>query len=245
MSMAAARFVSVSLLAYLVAATSPALSEGTLDKDELAALLPGVAIDHISDSPITGIYEIAVGTNVAYVSDDGRYLLQGELFDLDSSENLTERSRSRMRVDLLSGVPRDNTIAFGPAPEQTKHRVIVFTDIDCGYCRKLHQEIKQINDLGIEVQYLFFPRSGPGTESWKKAGNVWCAQNRNEALTTAKAGGDIAARKCAGTPVQAHYDLGQRVGVRGTPAIFSESGVQLGGYLPAEALLGRLDALDN
>ena len=240
-----ARSFSFILPAFLITGLASVGWADTLDKDELAAVLPGVAIDHIYDSPISGMYEIAVGTNVAYVSDDGKYLLQGELFDLDSSENLTERSRSRVRVDLLASVDLDSAIVFGVKDQPAKHRVIVFTDIDCGYCRKLHQEIKEINALGIEVEYLFYPRSGPGTESWSKAGNVWCADNRNEALTAAKAGGDVAARKCENTPVQAHYDLGQRVGVRGTPAIFSESGVQLGGYLPAEALLGRLDALEN
>ncbi len=242
--MAATMRLSLSLLSLAGMTLVPGYAD-TLDKDQLAALLPGVAVDHISNSPISGIYEIAVGTNVAYVSDDGRYLLQGELFDLDSSENLTERSRSRMRVDLLANVDPDSAIVFGPGAQEAKHRVVVFTDIDCGYCRKLHQEIQQIMDLGIEVQYLFFPRSGPGTESWSKAGNVWCADDRNQAMTTAKAGGDVPARKCENTPVQAHYDLGQRVGVRGTPAIYSESGAQLGGYLPAEALLGRLDALKD
>jgi thiol:disulfide interchange protein DsbC len=243
--MAESKFFSLTLVALAWAGVVPVVSADALDKDELAAVLPGVAIDHIADSPISGIYEIAVGTNVAYVSDDGKYLLQGELFDLDSSENLTELSRSKARVDLLASVDPDTMIVFGPEDKPAEHRVIIFTDIDCGYCRKLHQEIKEINALGIEVEYLFFPRSGPGTESWSKAGDVWCAQNRNEALTAAKAGSDVTARKCEGTPVQTHYDLGQRVGVRGTPAIFSESGVQLGGYLPAEALLGRLEALKN
>lgn len=242
--MAAARFLSVPIVALLTYTLVPAALSETLDKAQLAELLPGVAIDHISNSPIEGIYEIAVGANVAYVSDDGRYLLQGELFDLDSSENLTERSRSKARVDLLASIDSATMIVFAPQ-QPAKHRIMVFTDIDCGYCRKFHQEMQQINDLGIEVQYLFFPRSGPGTDSWGKAGNVWCADDRNHALTTAKAGGAVAARKCEGTPVQGHYDLGQRIGVRGTPAVYSESGVQLGGYLPAEALLGRLEALSE
>ena len=245
MIMTAARLVALPVLALSMAVFATDTRSEALDKDEVAGLLPGVAIDHISDSPITGVYEIAIGANVAYVSDDGRYLLQGELFDLDSSENLTERSRSRARVDLLAAVDSAQMIVFAPEDKPAKHQIMVFTDIDCGYCRKFHQEIQDVTDLGIQVQYLFFPRSGPGTESWSKAGNVWCADDPNEALTTAKAGGSVTARKCDGTPVQAHYDLGQQVGVRGTPAIFSASGVQLGGYLPAAALLGRLEALDE
>ena len=215
----------------------------SLTKAELADLLPGVGHDQVTDSPIGGVYEIAVGTNVAYVSDDGKYLLQGELYDLDSNENLTELRRSQVRMDLLSGLSEEGMIIFGPSQGKAKHSVVVFTDIDCGYCRKLHREIQQVNELGIEVKYVFFPRSGPGTESWQKAGNVWCSANRNAALTTAKAGGDVPASKCEGTPIQSQYDLGRQAGVRGTPAIFNEEGVQIGGYLPAEAMLGRLDAL--
>ena len=214
-----------------------------LSKAELADLLPGVDRDQVNDAPIGGLYEIAVGTSIAYVSNDGRYLLQGELYDLDSNENLTEQRRSQARMDLLSGLDQKSMIVFSPEPGKAKHSVLVFTDIDCGYCRKLHQEMAQLNGLGIEIRYVFFPRSGPGTESWQKAGNVWCAEDRNSAMTTAKRGGDVPASKCADTPVQSHYDLGRQAGVRGTPAIFTDQGVQIGGYLPAEAMLGRLDSL--
>ena len=215
-----------------------------LTKAQLADMLPGVAHEQVSDSPITGIYEVAIGTKVAYVSNDGRYLMQGELFDLDSNENLTETRRSAARVALLANLDDAQMIVFSPKQQPAKHSVLVFTDIDCGYCRRLHDEIEQINELGIEVRYAFYPRSGPGTVSWQKAGNVWCASDRNAALTRAKAGADVAAEKCEGTPVQSQYDLGQLAGVRGTPAIFTSSGEQIGGYLPAEAMLARLEALN-
>jgi thiol:disulfide interchange protein DsbC len=210
--------------------------------DQLADLLPGVEREQVSESPIHGIYEVAVGTQVAYVSDDGRYLLQGELFDLDSNENLTEQRRSQARVSVLSSLAADQMIVFSPDGQPVKHSIVVFTDIDCVYCRRLHQQIQQINDLGIEVRYAFYPRSGPGTVSWQKAGNVWCAEDRHTALTKAKAGADVPANKCENTPIQAQYDVGQMAGVRGTPAIFTLSGEQIGGYLPADAMLARLES---
>lgn len=212
-----------------------------MSMDQLADLLPGVDREQVSESPINGIYEVAVGTQVAYVSDDGRYLLQGELFDLDSNENLTEQRRSAARVSVLSNLDSEQMIVFTPEEQPAKHSIVVFTDIDCVYCRRLHQEIQEINALGIEVRYAFYPRSGPGTMSWQKAGNVWCAEDRRTALTKAKAGADVPANKCEGTPIQAQYDVGQMAGVRGTPAIFTLSGEQIGGYLPADAMLTRLE----
>ncbi len=234
--------VCATASAWVLMASAAEPGDG-LTKAQLAEMLPGVAQDQVSDSPISGIYEVAIGTKVAYVSDDGRYLMQGELFDLDSNENLTEQRRSAARVALLANLDDAQMIVFKPKQQPAKHSVLVFTDIDCVYCRRLHNEIEQINELGIEVRYAFYPRSGPGTVSWQKAGNVWCARDRNDALTRAKAGAEVAAEKCEGTPVQSQYDLGQLAGVRGTPAIFTLSGEQIGGYLPAEAMLARLEAL--
>lgn len=223
------------------AAVAGAQATNGMSIDQLADLLPGVDREQISVSPIAGIFEIAVGTQVAYVTDDGRYLLQGELFDLDSNENLTERRRSEARVSVLSNLDPQQLIVFSPEDKPAKHSIVVFTDIDCVYCRRLHDEIQRINELGIEVRYAFYPRSGPGTASWQKAGNVWCAEDRHTALTKAKAGAEVPARKCEDTPIQSQYDVGQMAGVRGTPAIFTLSGEQIGGYLPADAMLARLE----
>src|SRR5690606_17166613 len=113
--------------------------------------------------------------------------------------------------------------------------------IDCGYCRQFHREIDQVTAMGVEVRYLFFPRTGPNTESWTKADHVWCAPNHNAALTRAKLGGEVPDASCASTPVQEHYALGQRIGVRGTPAVFNEAGDLIGGYLPPAALARVLE----
>jgi thiol:disulfide interchange protein DsbC len=212
-----------------------------VNKDALAAKLSGVEAGDISDSPVAGVYEVAVGANVAYVTADGRYLLEGELYDLQTNKNLTEQTRATSRVALLNAVPRDKMIVFSPPNGEVKHTVTIFTDIDCGYCRQFHREIDQVTALGIEVHYLFYPRTGPDTESWFKADKVWCASDRNTALTRAKLGGSVPDATCAETPVAAHYDLGQQIGVRGTPAVFSASGELLGGYLPPATLAKRLE----
>lgn len=223
--------------------TAAIADEPAVSKQELAAKLNGVEASDITESPLPGVYQVTVGTQVAYITADGRYLIQGELYDLDSSRNLTEQSRAARRVDLLAGVDPDSMIVFSPKDGQVKHTVTVFTDVDCGYCRQFHREIDQVNALGIEVHYLSYPRTGRDTESWAKAENVWCASDRNEALTRAKLGGVVQENDCGDTPVADHFDLGHQVGVRGTPAIFSESGDYLGGYLPPATLAKQLDEL--
>lgn len=217
-----------------------------LSKEQIAAKLNGVEASHVGDSPVQGVYEVAIGSNVAYVTTDGRYLLQGELYDLQTNENLTELTRSSARVDVLADVDPDTMLVFSPEASQVKHTITIFTDVDCGYCRQFHREIDQVNALGIRVNYLSYPRTGPDTESWFKAERVWCADDRNDALTRAKAGGEMPDEAACGTnPVAMHFELGHQVGVRGTPAIYSANGDWLGGYLPPQALLERLDELSE
>ena len=212
-----------------------------LTKQELAGQLNGVAVEDISDAPIPGIYQVAVGANVAYVTKDGRYIIRGDIYDAETSANVSEETRARARATMLGSVDPEKMIVFKPAKGEVKHTITIFTDVDCGYCRQFHREIDKVNALGIEVHYLFFPRTGPNTESWTKADEVWCAPDRNSALTRAKLGGEIPNSADCATPVEDHYELGQRIGVRGTPAIFSESGELIGGYLPPATLAKVLD----
>jgi thiol:disulfide interchange protein DsbC len=132
-------------------------------------------------------------------------------------------------------------IVFGPENGEVKHTITIFTDVDCGYCRQFHREIAEVNALGIEVHYLFYPRTGRDSESWAKAEKVWCSADRNAALTRAKLGGSLPDATCEDSPVAAHYDLGRRVGLRGTPAIYSSTGEHLGGYLTPATLARVLD----
>jgi thiol:disulfide interchange protein DsbC len=216
---------------------------GALTKEQIAAKLNGVDPSAIKDSPLPGVYQVAVGSSVAYVTADGRYFIEGDIYDLKTNENLTEDTRSKTRAALLAGVSRDDMIVFSPKDGKVKHTITMFTDIDCGYCRQFHRDIDKVTALGIEVHYLFYPRTGPNTESWTKAEEVWCAKDRKSALTKAKLGGALPDAKCADNPVQADWDLGRQVGVRGTPAIFAENGALVGGYLPPKELEQRLDEI--
>lgn len=216
-------------------------SAQTLTKEQLASKLNGIEASDISDSPVPGIYQVAVGASVAYVTADGRYIIRGDIYDAETSANVTEETRAAARVEMLEAVDPKTMIVFKPANGQVKHTIHIFTDIDCGYCRQFHREIDKVTALGIEVHYLFYPRTGPDTESWAKADQVWCAPNRNTALTRAKLGGEIPEVPACSTPVEAQYELGRRIGVRGTPAIFSDTGELIGGYLPPATLAKVLD----
>lgn len=206
----------------------------------LAALVPDVKIERVGPAPMAGFQEVVAGGRVVYVSDDGAYLLQGTVFEIATRTDLSERARAGLRREALAELGPELRIVF--APDAPKHTVTVFTDIDCGYCRRMHQEMAQYNELGIAIEYLFFPRAGIGSESFEKAVSVWCADDRHQAMTEAKNGVEMPRRNCA-NPVTRDYDLGQRIGVEGTPAVYTEDGTQLGGYLPPRQLLQRLEQM--
>jgi thiol:disulfide interchange protein DsbC len=206
---------------------------------ELAAKIPGTTPDELRVSAIPGMYELVRGTDIAYVTSDGKYAISGDLYDLKGNDNLTEVRRRDIRLKLLATVPESDMLIFGP--RDPKYTVTVFTDVDCAYCRKLHSQIAEYNRLGVRVRYMFYPRSGPNTESWTKAEQVWCSTNRNEALTKAKLGEELKSPKnCGSSPVGRDYALGQQFDIRGTPAIVMNNGEMLGGYMPPLALVQHL-----
>jgi thiol:disulfide interchange protein DsbC len=219
-------------------------TDGAANNDDktawIAAQFPELDPDSVRPTPIPGIYEIMIGERVAYVSEDAKYMFQGDIYDLGTEENLTEQRRADARLDAIDAVGESNMIIFAP-DKPAEHTITVFTDLDCGYCRKLHREIAQYNAAGFRVRYLFFPRSGPNTESWAKADAVWCADDRNDALTRAKRGEVIESEDCGPTPTSQHYRLGQSFGIRGTPAIITDHGVLVPGYLPAAELKARIE----
>jgi len=218
---------------------APATAAAADPRVELASKIPGAKPDELRESPIPGIYELARGADIAYVTDDGKYAIAGDLYDVGSNSNLTEKSRRGERQRLIAAVPESQMVVF--APKDPKYTVTVFTDVDCGYCQKLHSQIGDYNRLGIKVRYMFYPRSGPNTESWTKAEEVWCSNNRGDALTRAKRGEPLTGPKhCAGSPVARQYALGQEMGVTGTPAIVLDSGEMLPGYLPPAMLAQHL-----
>jgi thiol:disulfide interchange protein DsbC len=202
--------------------------------------IPGATVDSIKPSLISGYREVALGTRVVYVSLDGKYLIQGALVQLDSRTNLTDASEARLRQGILAAVGDDRRIMFSPA--KPKYRVTVFTDLDCGYCRKLHSQIADYNRAGISVEYLMYPRAGLTSPTYAQAVSVWCSADRRKALTEAKLDRLPPPKTCT-NPVADDYKLGQRIGVDGTPAIYAADGNQLGGYLSPGDMIAKLDNL--
>ena len=203
-------------------------------------IVPKAKVDSVADAAVPGFYEVVLGGEIVYVSADAKYLFTGSVWDLGAKKDLTDMRKASLRKVALDKVPDAKRISYDA--KNPKHTVTVYTDIDCGYCRRLHQQMAQYNDAGISVDYLFFPRSGPNTESFQKAVNVWCAADRNDALTKAKNGEPVPAKECA-NPIAEQYELGMRIGVTGTPMIGAEDGTQVGGYLDPTQLVARLEAL--
>lgn len=220
--------------------SAPATVSAKLDLDAVRKKFPAINPDDISESPVSGWFEIDSGGQVLYISGDGNYAMRGDLIDLNTRVNLTDLRRNSARKNLLASIDTEDMIIFSPEGE-TRHSITVFTDVDCGYCRKLHQEMDSYHSEGIEVRYLFYPRSGPNTASWEKAVNVWCSDDRNEAMTQAKAGQRLSPQQCDAGLISTHFEAGRKVGLRGTPAIVSENGELISGYMPAKALVNRLE----
>ena len=209
----------------------------------LARVVPNVEIDSISPAPVKGLYEVLVGTQLMYVTGDGRYFIDGRIVDLKTREDLTEPRLSGVRKKLVDDVGESEMVVFEPSAKP-EHTVTVFTDIECGYCRKLHSQIAEYGKEGIRVRYMFFPRAGKGSPAYKEAISVWCAGDSNArrgALTAAKAGKPIEEKTCA-NPVDQHMTVGEELGLRGTPAIVTESGELIPGYVEPKRLAAQLNA---
>lgn len=221
------------------AAPAPGSAEERVTR-AIRALDPKIQVDRIGAAPIAGFRELVIGGQVVYVSDDGKYMFQGALFDLAAKKNLADAALAGIRRDLLKQIPTADRIIF--APPKPKHTVAVFTDVECGYCRKLHNDIPELNKQGIAVEYLAFPRMGVGSPDYDKMVAVWCAPDRRKALTDAKNDRPVPAGKCD-DPVAKEYSYGQRMGLTGTPMIIAADGTVLGGYLPPAQLRAALDKL--
>ena len=206
---------------------------------KLKEALPEFTPDSIAASPIDGFYQVAFGTQIVYVSSDAKYVMQGVLIDLeDGKKNLTQVAADEARKQYLAEVNALESISFGA--EKPRHTVTVFTDIDCPYCQKLHEEMDQYASYGIQVNYLLFPRNGLTSTGYLKAISVWCSEDRADALTRAKARKEIEDKSCD-NPIAEHFNVGKKVGVTGTPAVLTQDGRLMPGYVPAKDLAQRLD----
>lgn len=212
----------------------PSTIEATIKK-----LQPNSEILTIKESPVPGLYEVTMKDfDPVYMSQDGRYFMSGQMMQMTPEGrvvNLTEEKQRKERTEWLQKVPTDDQIVFAPAKGKAKAKVYVFTDVDCAYCRKFHTEMADYNAMGVEVHYLAYPRGGADSEAATKMQSIWCAKDRRAALTKVKAGGEVPANSCS-NPVGNQYNLGKSVGVKGTPAVFTEDGTQIGGYLTPEQM---------
>jgi thiol:disulfide interchange protein DsbC len=204
---------------------------------------PDLKILAIKISPIAGLYEVNVLNGpVLYATADGTYFILGEILEatLGGFVNLAEKDREGMRSELLAALKEEDMIIFSPEEQPAKARITVFTDVDCGFCQKLHREVPDLNRIGIEVRYLAFPRAGIGSDAYNKIASAWCADDPKKALTTLKNRRSIPINVCPQNPVAEQYRLGQKMGVSGTPALIMDSGRLLPGYMPALRLADTL-----
>ena len=206
----------------------------------ITQMAPGTRVQAIAPTPIAGLYQTVANGQVLYLTPDGRYVIQGDAFDIKTRTPLNAATMDGLRRDAIAKLQPARMIRFAPA--HPKYTVTVFTDIDCPYCKAFHANIARINQLGIAVDYLFWPRTGLGTPSAQKAVDVWCASDRQAALTQAFEGQPPRSASCQ-SPVAHDYNLGVDLGVQGTPTIIADNGVVLGGYVDPQELLHRLEAV--
>jgi thiol:disulfide interchange protein DsbC len=223
-----------------------AQADAAADKDfdavqeKVRTLVPNAKTIAVSETPIAGLLQVQINSEIVYVTENGQYLLQGQIMDIDTRTNITDQAKSGIRVGLLAALKQDEQISF--TPENPQYDLLVFTDIDCGYCRKLHNQMKEYNEEGIAIHYMAFPRAGIGSASYDKFVSVWCADDQQTALTLAKQGEEPEPQKCP-NPIADQYEIGVEVGVTGTPALVTTDGLLIPGYVPPAQLRQRLESM--
>lgn len=208
-------------------------------KQSLAKTLPQYEASYIEKTPVEGIYQVIIGGQVIYMTKDARYMIDGNLIDLSTKKNYTEDAMSGIRLSQIEKLGEDKMVVY--TPENIKHTITVVTDIDCPYCRRLHNEMDQYMAGGVQVRYIFMPLKGKS--DFRTTVSVWCAKDRNEALNMAKAGAQLEAKDCE-NPIDEHLNVSRSLGVRGTPAIILQDGSMLPGYVPAGKLIAELQKLN-
>jgi thiol:disulfide interchange protein DsbC len=227
------------LLASLVASALAAEPDLNRIKSSLAKTFPEVATVTLRPSPLSGLYELVLDTQIYYVSADGKHLFLGDLVETRTRTNLTEAAREKISTRLLNEIGEHDMVVL--APKETRHTITVFTDVDCPYCARLHQDVPELNRQGVKVRYLLYPRAGIGSETYRRSVAAWCAADRIKAVGIAKNGGRLDMKTCA-NPVERHYRLGERLGISGTPTIYLENGRKIPGYVPPAQLLALVGA---
>ncbi|WNL48476.1 thioredoxin fold domain-containing protein (plasmid) [Dyella sp. BiH032] len=236
--MVAQKSAEVPTASGTAAADNPAIRQTIRD------INPNAVVRTIDQMPIQGLKRVVADSTVVYVTDDGRYLLYGVLLDTVTHRNLTDEALGEARKDLLRTIPAEDKIIF--SPKDPKYTVTIFTDTSCHYCQLLHKSIKGYLDAGIRIEYVPFPRGGLESPELAKMKSVWCSSDRAKAYELAIAGQQVPATNCSRAgEVEKMYDLGDKLGIEGTPAIFDQTGRQLGGFLPPAAMVSKLAGSDK
>jgi thiol:disulfide interchange protein DsbC len=244
-ALAGALFFNVLPIALQAASSTPSsnVAADSAIRAAVAALNPQLKITSIENSKIPGLKQVVVGSEVLYFSSDGKHLIQGTMYEAGTRRNLTDDALAGMRLQALKQVGARDMIVF-PAKGAKRYAVKVITDIDCGVCRKLHSELAQFSDAGIEIQYILAPRAGVDSDSARKAVAVYCAASPSASLTAAKSGVDPGHASCP-NPVSRNVALARLLNITGTPTMFFPDGGSSPGYLPAPQLLAELDRRAN
>ena len=224
-------------------ASSWAVAETAVPADLGEKMKPmfGGAPDSLKATPVAGVFEAKFGGEVIYVSGDARYVFAGDLIDAQSKSNLTELSRSGDRKEVVAKIDAASAIEF-KAKGDEKHIVYAFTDVDCPFCVKLHKEVPALNEKGVTVRYLAYPRAGVGSPAYKKMVNIWCSDDKVAALNQVKnEGKELPAKDCT-NPVKDQFEHGQKLGVNGTPALITVDGMMIPGFRPADQLVQMLES---
>ena len=198
-------------------------------------------IVNIKATPLANVFEVELNTGEMLYSDiSGDYLFAGDMYQTTNSGllNLSASTRQVRTLEKIAAIPEDEMIIFSPENE-IKASITVFTDVDCTYCRALHRDMEVLLEKGIQVRYLAYPRGGEAADSYDKMISVWCSDDRNKSLTQAKNGQNIPELDCD-TPVLTHYDLGNELGLTGTPALVFPDGRLIPGYVEADRLAAML-----
>ncbi|RLV59764.1 bifunctional protein-disulfide isomerase/oxidoreductase DsbC [Parashewanella curva] len=230
-------FTALMVTSAFAAAQSPQLPDDNAIKAKVEGTL-GLKVLSMQDSPVHGLYLTMTNRGVLYISNDGSKVIHGNMYDLDNRmKNLTEAALAKPRVKQLKKFEKDMLVYKA---KDEKHVITVFTDITCGYCRRMHSQMKEYNDLGITVRYLAFPRAGENSSVAKEMKSIWCSKDPLKAMDDAKAGKDLANKTCHAN-IAAQYELGQSFGVNGTPAVVLDDGTLIPGYQPPERLLQTIE----
>ncbi len=213
------------------------INDGRIKKRIMSFLRESIGPDYsftVEKTEIPGVYVASFGMQVVYLSGDLKFVFKGDLYNTSTGQNITQATKQKLRALAFNSLDDSTMISFLAKKSSTvKKNIYVFTDVDCGYCRKFHKQVGQLNSKGINVHYLAFPRAGQEGSTYEKMVSVWCSNNKNDALSIVKNGRKIPEKKC-NNPISKHFKLGLEIELKGTPAVFSGNGVELGGFIEAK-----------